>query len=151
MSAYSPAYDHGETRPPEQIRIRPRRSHSRTSWGAVCAGAIVAAASFIILSLLGVAVGTGGLRFTETTPNVASYGLGAGIWTAVSLILSLLFGGYVAARLSGTHSHLDAELHGITVWGVAVLLMTVWRPRPSEASLALLPRPRALRWAVPPH
>jgi hypothetical protein len=35
------------------------------------------------------------------------------------------FGAYVAARLSGTHSHLDAELHGITVWAVAILLMTV--------------------------
>jgi hypothetical protein len=37
----------------------------------------------------------------------------------------MAFGGYVAARLSGTHSHLDAELHGITVWGVAVLLGSV--------------------------
>jgi len=102
----------------------PRR-HSRTSWGSVWAGAIVAAASFIILSLLGVGVGAGGLRFTEAASNVGSYGLGAGIWTAIVLFLSLLFGGYVAARLSGTHSHLDAELHGITVWGVTVLLMMV--------------------------
>jgi hypothetical protein len=37
----------------------------------------------------------------------------------------MAFGGYVAARLSGTHSHLDAELHGVTVWGVAVLLGSV--------------------------
>ncbi len=37
----------------------------------------------------------------------------------------MAFGAYVAARLSGTHSHLDAELHGITVWAVATLLMTV--------------------------
>ena len=56
---------------------------------------------------------------------MAGYGLGAGIWTAINLILSMAFGGYVAARLSGTHSHLDAELHGITVWAVAILLMTV--------------------------
>jgi hypothetical protein len=90
------------------------------------AGAVVAAASVVLLSLLGVAIGAGGLRFTQTTAaDVASYGLGAGIWTAVNLILSLAFGGYVAARLSGTHSHLDAELHGITVWAVALLFMTV--------------------------
>jgi hypothetical protein len=80
----------------------------------------------VLLSLLGVAVGAGGLRFTQTTASdVASYGLSAGIWTAVNLILSLAFGGYVAARLSGTHSHLDAELHGITVWAVALLFLTV--------------------------
>ena len=41
------------------------------------------------------------------------------------MILSMAFGGYVAARLSGTHSHLDGELHGITVWAVALLLATV--------------------------
>jgi hypothetical protein len=90
------------------------------------AGAVVAGASVVLLSLLGVAIGAGGLRFTQTTASdVASYGLGAGIWTAINLILSLAFGGYVAARLSGTHSHLDAELHGITVWAVALLFMTV--------------------------
>jgi len=80
----------------------------------------------ILLSVLGVAFGAGGLRFTQTTASdMAGYGLGAGIWTAINLILSMGFGAYVAARLSGTHSHLDAELHGITVWAVAILIMTV--------------------------
>ena len=80
----------------------------------------------ILLSLLGVAFGAGGLRFTQTTASdMAGYGLGAGIWTAINMILSMGFGAYVAARLSGTHSHLDAELHGITVWAVAILFMTV--------------------------
>lgn len=80
----------------------------------------------ILLSLLGVAIGAGGLRFTQATASdVAGYGLGAGIWTAINLIVSMGCGAYVAARLSGTHSHLDAELHGITVWAVATLLMTV--------------------------
>jgi hypothetical protein len=80
----------------------------------------------ILLSLLGVAFGAGGLHFTQSTASdMAGYGLGAGIWTAINLILSMGFGAYVAARLSGTHSHLDAELHGITVWAVAVLGMTV--------------------------
>src|SRR5215831_15800757 len=124
MSAYSSAYPSDET--PVAARLGWRRSHSRISWGSVLAGAVVAAASFVLLSLLGVAIGAGGLRFTQTTASdMAGYGLGAGIWTAINLILSLAFGGYVAARLSGTHSHLDAELHGITVWGVTILLMTM--------------------------
>jgi hypothetical protein len=40
----------------------------------------------------------------------------------IDLALSMALGGYVAARLSGTHSHLDGELHGITMWAVAALL-----------------------------
>src|SRR5215813_4242634 len=121
--AYS-AYD--ETHSPTGVRVGSRRTYGRMSWGSVLAGAVVAGASMIMLSLLGVAFGAGGLRFTETTASdMAGYGLGAGIWTAVNMILSMGFGAYVAARLSGTHSHLDAELHGITVWAVAILMMTV--------------------------
>jgi hypothetical protein len=121
--AYS-AYD--ETNLPSPVRVGTRRTYSRMSWGSVLAGAVVAGASMILLTLLGVAFGAGGLHFTQTTASdLAGYGLGAGIWTAINLILSMGFGAYVAARLSGTHSHLDAELHGITVWAVAILLMTV--------------------------
>ncbi len=121
--AYS-AYD--ETHLPTATRVGSRRSYSRMSWGSVLAGAVVAGASMILLSLLGVAIGAGGLRFTQSTASdMAGYGLGAGIWTAINLILSMGFGAYVAARLSGTHSHLDAELHGITVWAVAILIITV--------------------------
>src|SRR5262249_9929372 len=102
------------------------RPYSRMWWGSELAGAVVAGASMIMLSLLGVAFGAGGPRFTEpTASDMAGYGLGAGIWTAINMILSMGFGAYVAARLSGTHSHLDAELHGITVWAVAILIMTV--------------------------
>jgi Protein of unknown function (DUF2795) len=117
------AYD--ETHLPTATRIGSRRSYSRMSWGSVLAGAVVAGASMILLSLLGVALGAGGLLTQTTASDMAGYGLGAGIWSAVNLILSMGFGAYVAARLSGTHSHLDAELHGITVWAVAILLVTV--------------------------
>ena len=121
--AYS-AYD--ETNLPTAVRAGSRRTYSRISWGSVLAGAVVAGASMILLSILGVAFGAGGLHFTQSTASdMAGYGLGAGIWTAINLILSMGFGAYVAARLSGTHSHLDAELHGITVWAVAILIMTV--------------------------
>ena len=103
-----------------------RRSYSRISWGAVLAGAVVAAATMLLLSYLGVAIGAGALHLTHiSATDLRSYGLGAGIWTAVNLILSMGFGGYVAARLSGTHSHLDGELHGITMWGVTTLAMTL--------------------------
>lgn len=118
--------DYGDTRFLGGTRTGWGRANSRISWGAVFAGAVVAAATMLLLSFLGVAIGAGALHLTRTTASdLRSYGLGAGIWTAINLILSMLFGGYVAARLSGTHSHLDGELHGITVWGVATLAATV--------------------------
>jgi hypothetical protein len=117
--------DYGETRSPAGTWTGWRRAYGRISWGAVFAGAVVAAATMLLLSFLGVAFGTSALRLSQIgASDLSHYGLGAGIWAAVNLILSMGFGGYVASRLSGTHSHLDGELHGITVWAVATLLAT---------------------------
>ncbi len=101
-------------------------SRSRISWGAVIAGAVVAVATTILLSLLGAAMGAGSIHPLDATANdLSNYGTGAAIWEIINLALSMAFGGYVAARLSGTHSHLDGELHGVTMWGLAVLLGSV--------------------------
>jgi hypothetical protein len=93
-------------------------ARSRIAWGAVLAGAVVTVATSLLFNLLGAAIGAGSIHPFD----LANYGAGAAIWEIINLVLSMIFGGYVAARLSGTHSHLDAELHGVTMWGVAVLL-----------------------------
>jgi hypothetical protein len=101
-------------------------NRSRISWGAVIAGAVVAVATSLLLSLLGAAIGAGSINvLNASSSELTSYGTGAAIWQAINFVLSMAFGGYVASRLSGTHSHLDGELHGVTVWGLAVLLSSV--------------------------
>jgi Protein of unknown function (DUF2795) len=92
-------------------------NRSRISWGAVLAGAAVAVATSLLLGLLGAAFGAGSISDLQ-----AASARGAGFWTVIALALSMALGGYVASRLSGTHSHLDGELHGITMWAAAVLL-----------------------------
>ncbi len=94
-------------------------NRSRISWGAVLAGAAVAAATSLLLGLLGAAFGAGSIGDMHGAGDVAR---GAGFWTIINLILSMALGGYIASRLSGTHSHLDGELHGITMWAVAILM-----------------------------
>jgi hypothetical protein len=101
-------------------------NRSRISWGAVLAGAVVSVATTILLSLLGAAMGAGSIHALDATASdLNNYGIGAAIWEIINLALSMAFGGYVTARLSGTHSHLDGELHGVTMWGIAVLLGTL--------------------------
>ena len=97
-------------------------SRSRISWGAVLAGAAVAAATALLLSLLGAALGAGSISDLQAASGDVARGAGGGLWTIINLALSMAFGGYVASRLSGTHSHLDGELHGITMWAVAILI-----------------------------
>src|SRR6516165_6705309 len=97
--------DYGDARIFADTRMGWRRAYGRISWGAVVAGAVVAAATMLLLSFLGDAIGAGALQLTQTSASELShYGLGAGLWTAINLILSMGFGGYVASRLSGTHS-----------------------------------------------
>lgn len=86
-----------------------RGSRSRMSWGAVVAGTAVAIAVSLLLNIFGVAFGVGLFH-------------GAGVWVVFSTLIAMAIGGYVAGRLAGTFSHLDSELHGLTVWAFTVLL-----------------------------
>jgi len=106
-------------------------NRSRISWGAVIAGAIVAAATSLLLSLLGAAFGGGSVGDLQAAVRgeATAAGTGIAIWAIIDLFLSMLFGGYVASRLSGTHSHLDGELHGITMWALATLLAALGAAR----------------------
>ena len=95
---------------------------SRISWGAVLAGAVTALATSLLLSLLGVSLGAGWIQPFNIWTDLARLGTGAVIWQILNFALSMALGGYVAARLSGTHSHQDGELHGLTTWATAVVL-----------------------------
>jgi hypothetical protein len=91
------------------------RSYSRMSWGAVLAGTAVAVAISFSLSVVGLAIGFSVMQITS----------GAGIWMILSTMISMAAGGYVAGRLAGTFSHLDSELHGLTVWALTALLTAI--------------------------
>ncbi len=96
------------------------RPFARISWGSVLAGAIIALASQIVLTLIGVSIGLATLDpTTGDSPSGAALGAGAGIWLVLSSLLSLFFGGYIAARLGGTF---NGWLHGLTTWGCVTLL-----------------------------
>jgi hypothetical protein len=97
------------------------RPSGRISWGAVIAGAVIALATQIVLTLIGVSVGLATLNpATGDNPTGAALGAGAGIWLVVSSLISLFLGGFIAARLAGK---LDGWLHGLTTWGTLTLLM----------------------------
>lgn len=94
----------------------------RISWGAVFAGALVALVVQIALSLLGLGIGMGTVDpMTEANP-LSGLGTGAIIWWAVSMLLALFAGGYVAGHLAGVPRKLDSSLHGVLTWCLFTLL-----------------------------
>ena len=69
----------------------------RVRWGPILAGLFAAMSVLIVLSVLGLAVG---LSNVDAGDRPANFGIGAGIWGAVSALLAFFFGGWMAARTS---------------------------------------------------
>ncbi|MBA2744473.1 MAG: hypothetical protein H0U43_09260 [Chthoniobacterales bacterium] len=96
------------------------RSFARISWGSILAGAIVALAVQLVLTLIGAAIGLATVDpASGDTPSATSLGIGGGIWLLLSSLISLYAGGYMAARLGGTF---NGFLHGLTTWATVTML-----------------------------
>ena len=99
----------------------------RISWPAVFAGGLLSIALMILLAMLGTGIGAGTLDPTKVdgSPSASAFGIGAGLWWAISTLISMFAGAYVAGRLSGVQRPADGGLHGLLTWSLA-LLTTVY-------------------------
>lgn len=115
---------------PEKTSIEATAGASLVDWGAVIAGALLAAALSFVLLTFGTAIG---LSATSPWPNA---GLSAKIiaslavfWALAQQIGSFLAGGYVAGRLRARRQEISSEesdfrdgLHGALVWALGIVL-----------------------------
>ena len=92
---------------------------SRVSWGAIMAGAVVSIAVYLVMTLLGAAIG---LSVRDGTQSV---GAGPAIWAVVTTAVSLFTGGWVAARSVVGETTGEAVIHAVIMWGV-VMAMIMW-------------------------
>lgn len=98
----------------------------RLSWGAIIAGVILALVIQMVFNILGIAVGMNTInpqpRPGEDVVEPRAFGTGAMVWIAISSLIALFIGGWLASRFSGTPNELDGVLHGIMVWGVTTII-----------------------------
>ena len=90
---------------------------SRISWPAVVAGAVVAVATNLVLTLffaaLGVTIAEAGVR--ENTIGTAAL-----FAALLSIILSLFVGGWVSTQLTAGETERESVLYGILTWALVV-------------------------------
>jgi hypothetical protein len=100
--------------------------HDRVRWGPILAGLVVAISTQLVLSGLGAAIGLTGLA-ASGTPQAAAAGTGTavGIWSIISLFISLFLGGWIAARACGPMNRSTALLNGAILWA-ATLAISAW-------------------------
>lgn len=111
------AHDHG----PHPVHENAPYAYSLISWGSVLAGATIAVVIGVMLNILGLAFGLSTLQPGDPDAGEA-FGAGAGLWLALSTLLGMLVGGYVAARSAHNPDHHEGVLHGAAVWAVGFLL-----------------------------
>ncbi len=106
---------------------------SAVSWGAIFAGATVAAALSLILLLLGSGLGLSVVSPWATVESSAtSLGTAIILWVTFTQIAASGLGGYVAGRLrtkwlmvQGDEVHFRDTAHGLLSWAVATLASAV--------------------------
>ncbi len=106
-------------------------SSSSTSWGAIIAGAVSAAALTFVLMLLGSGLGLAMVSpWTNQGAGITTFAVSAAIWMIVVQWLSAALGGYMTGRLRvkwvGLHTDetfFRDTAHGLLAWALATLLV----------------------------
>lgn len=108
----------------ETTRAARRPAFSAIRWGAIIGGLVGGTATYLLLSLLGVAIGLTAVDPQSSEP-VGAVPLATGIWTGISMLVGAFVGGYVAGHMSGLSRSMDGMLHGFVSWGATTLLYSV--------------------------
>lgn len=88
-------------------------------WAAVLAGLFTVFAALIVLTVLGIAIGLS----TYDADNPNAFGIGAGLYGAISALIAFALGGFIAGRTAALQGKDKGVLNGAMVWIVAIPLM----------------------------
>lgn len=93
----------------------------RISWGGIWAGVLTVMGTLLFLATLGVAIGISAVDPGQT--DAGSFGTGAAIWSALSLLIALFVGGMAATRLGMVFDKAAGAFEGALVWVLSFLLV----------------------------
>lgn len=97
--------------------------HDRVRWGPILSGLVVALATQLVLSALGAAIGATTIAGSGAPrTNADNAAAAVGIWSIVSLFISLFVGGWVTARACGPMNKNTALLNGAILWATTLAL-----------------------------
>jgi len=94
---------------------------NRVQWGPIIAGLITGIATLMVLSILGLAIGTSAFEPGKSD----GLGTAAGIWGAISAIIAFFLGGWVAAKTAAVGGRGSGMINGFLV-GATVLALVLY-------------------------
>jgi hypothetical protein len=116
---------------------------SGVSWGAVIAGAFVAAALSLSLLALGTGIGMSSISpWANSGASAGKVGAGAIVWFVLMELIAFSIGGYLAGRLRtkwvNVHTHevyFRDTAHGFLVWAVGTVITAAFLTSAAAAML----------------
>lgn len=135
----------------EGVSVADDSNSSGVSWGAVIAGAFVAAALSLALLALGTGIGLSAISpWSSTRESASAIGWTAIIWLALTELIASSLGGYLAGRLQTkwvkVHTHevyLRDTAHGFLVWAVGLVMTAAFLTSAATSIISGGPRPDA--------
>lgn len=101
---------------------------SGVDWGAILAGAVLAAGTGLVLNAFGAALGLGTISADKGDGSPGLLIALTGFWTVVTMVLTYMAGGYVAGRMRRRGDGLAQEeievrdgVHGLVVWALGTI------------------------------
>lgn len=95
----------------------------RVHWGAIIAGLVIAISSQLLLSAIGAALGFGNIAGSGAPrSDSGDVAQSVGVWTIISLFISLFIGGWITARSFGSVNRSTAALNGAILWATTLAI-----------------------------
>ena len=95
----------------------------RVAWGGVWCGFLVAVGIFMLLSVLGLAIGISSADIGPGDDSNAAPGMGAAIWSGATLLIALFVGGMAATRAGMVYDRAAGMVEGVLIWVLSVLAL----------------------------
>ncbi|SUW63652.1 Uncharacterised protein [Buttiauxella agrestis] len=94
----------------------------RISWSAIFAGVVISMVVYLLLAILGTAIGASTIDPLKEQDPLEGIATGAAIWTGLSMLIAIAAGGYA----SGRYAFRDGAVHGVLMFGVNTLICTAF-------------------------
>jgi heme A synthase len=117
-----PEAHHREWQAPVGVRSDTVEVKNRVQFGPILAGVLTAIATLLILTVLGLAIGSSALEPRDVGEKL---GTGAAIWGIASALIAFFVGGWVAAKTAAVAGTGSGMINGLMV-GAAILALVLW-------------------------
>jgi hypothetical protein len=102
-------------------RAAPSFEGMKISWGGVFGGVLAGIGALMLLTSLGLAIGISATDPRD--PDGSTLGIGAAVWTGLTLLIALFIAGWASTRLSMLWERTTAMFEGVLVWVLSLILI----------------------------